>query len=191
MASSSRQSYAPTYPSTPSRSPGRSIRTPSGSHAFQSSLNQQHGPPAAAATAVAPLPTNFAPSLPSTVFAADPAFRANLEADLSALDFALRQLLTAKTERRRVFEAELADLIEEGKKLDRDRARLESKQVEVAKELEREKAEVDAAQHVVKGLEGRQRAMKEQLTALLGEIEDWQRKVEQKRSGARLLISTY
>ena len=45
-----------------------------------------------------------------------------MNADMAALDFTTRTLMTAKGERRRQHEAEMADLLDEGKRLERERA---------------------------------------------------------------------
>jgi chromosome segregation ATPase len=146
---------------TPNRSPGRALlKTPS---------KQE--------------PINFAPPLPTTVFANDAALKATLNADMSSLDFSLRTLLTAKNERKRQHEAVLSELIEEGRRYERESQRLSEQQAAMEATLAKEKQETDKAHGVVKSLEARKRAMAEQLGALQADIAEWQAKVEAARQG--------
>jgi chromosome segregation ATPase len=146
---------------TPTRSPGRALlKTPSKE-----------------------VPVNYAPPLPTTVFANDAALKASLNTDLSSLDFALRTLLTAKTERKRLHEAVLSELVEEGRRLEREAQKLSEVQSQLEATLARERQEVGKANEVVKSLEGRKRALGEQLAALEADMAEWQAKVDAARQG--------
>lgn len=165
---SGRISYAPA-PGTPTRSPGRALRTPS----------------KAAIAAVTELPSV---NLPSTIFASDAALKANLHADMSTLDFTLRALVNAKIERKRLFEAELADILEEGKRVEAERDQLEKLTAEMQKMLAKEKEEAESGNTVVKSLEQRKRGMAEQIDGLKSDIDDWQAKLDRKQSGVSAFL---
>lgn len=157
---SGRISYAPA-PGTPTRSPGRALRTPS-----------------------RPVPAELpSTSLPNTIFAADVSLKSALQADMSAMDFTLRALVNAKIERKRAFDAELADILEEGKRVEAERDQLETLTNEMQNMLAKEKEEAESGQAVVKGLEQRKRGMAEQIDSLKSDIDEWQAKLDRKQTG--------
>lgn len=107
------------------------------------------------------------------------------------MDFTLRALVNAKIERKRAFEAELADILEEGKRVESERDQLETLTAEMQKMLQKEKEQAESGQAVVKGLEQRKRGMAEQIDSLKSDIEEWQAKLDRKQSGMYLLASIH
>lgn len=125
-------------------------------------------------------------TLPTRVFAADPELSAMLHMDMQAVDFALRQLVTAQQDRRRAHETSLLECRQQEAKLERLRGQLEVTQKDMQAQLAREKEEVEKEEAVVKGLENRQKALKEQADSLQADILEWEAKLQRAKACSSL-----
>ena len=130
------------------------------------------------------LPADGARPLPTVAFANDPALRKRLQEDEARIDAARVALAAERAARRRAHEATVADLLDQGRRLERERVRLEQLQKEALRDQQVERADSDAASAIVTSLGARQRTMQGQLEALRVDIEDWSTRVTAKRARA-------
>lgn len=127
-------------------------------------------------------------ALPTRVFAADPELSAMLHTDMQAVDFALRQLVTAQQDRRRAHETSLLECRQQESKLERLRGQLEVAQKDMQAQLAREKDEAEKGDKVVKDLESRKKALQEQVEGLRADVLEWESKLQRSRQGAQNLL---
>ena len=130
------------------------------------------------------LPADGARPLPTVAFANDLALRKRLQEDEARIDAARVALAAERAARRRAHEATVADLLDQGRRLERERIRLEQLQKEALRDQQVERADSDAASAIVQSLGARQRTMQGQLEALRTDIDDWTTRVAAKRSRA-------